>query len=55
MRIAHLNRAPYEADQHAPIALKEGPGQQQLDALTDGEGSNVFSDWNVPYWLIPTP
>src|SRR5690554_2510830 len=44
MRIAHLNRAPYEADQHAPIALKEGLSQQQLDALTDWEGSNVFSD-----------
>lgn len=44
MRIAHLNRAPYEADQHAPIALKEGLSQQQLDALTDWEGSDVFSD-----------
>lgn len=44
MRIAHLNRAPYEADQHAPIALKEGLSQQQLDALTDWESSNVFSD-----------
>lgn len=44
MRIAHLNRAPYEADQHAPIALKEGLSQQQLDALTDWESSDVFSD-----------
>lgn len=33
MRIAILNRAPYEADQHAPIALKEGLSQEQLDAL----------------------
>lgn len=33
MRIAHLNRAPYEADQHAPIALREGLHQDQLDAL----------------------
>lgn len=33
MRIAHLNRAPYEADQHAPIALREGLVQAQLDAL----------------------
>ncbi|WP_298019338.1 carboxymuconolactone decarboxylase family protein [uncultured Castellaniella sp.] len=33
MRIAHLNRAPYEADQHAPIALREGLRQDQLDAL----------------------
>ena len=35
MRIAHLNGAPYEADQHAPIALKEGLAQAQLDALGD--------------------
>lgn len=35
MRIAHLNGAPYEADQHAPIALKEGLSQAQLDALAD--------------------
>lgn len=41
MRIAHLNRAPYEADQHAPIALKEGMHQKQLDALSD---KNVPAD-----------
>jgi alkylhydroperoxidase family enzyme len=35
MRIAHLNGAPYEADQHAPIALQEGLAQAQLDALAD--------------------
>ncbi|WP_298828186.1 carboxymuconolactone decarboxylase family protein [uncultured Piscinibacter sp.] len=35
MRIAHLNGAPYEADQHAPIALQEGLSQAQLDALAD--------------------
>lgn len=35
MRIAHLNGAPYEADQHAPIALKEGLAPGQLDALAD--------------------
>ncbi|MCK9516193.1 MAG: carboxymuconolactone decarboxylase family protein [Ottowia sp.] len=33
LRIAHLNRAPYEADQHAPIALREGLSRQQIDAL----------------------
>lgn len=33
MRVAQLNRAPYEADQHAPIALREGMSQAQLDAL----------------------
>lgn len=42
MRIAYLNRAPYEADQHAPIALKEGMSQVQLDALRDGRLDKVF-------------
>ena len=35
MRVAHLNGAPYEATQHAPIALNEGLTQAQLDALAD--------------------
>jgi alkylhydroperoxidase family enzyme len=35
MQIAHLNGAPYEAAQHAPIALREGLVQGQLDALPD--------------------
>jgi alkylhydroperoxidase family enzyme len=38
MRIAILNGAPYEAEQHAPIALKEGLKQAQLDALPDWGG-----------------
>lgn len=42
MRVAVLNRAPYEADQHAPIALKEGVTQAQLDALGDWAGSDAF-------------
>lgn len=33
MRIAHLNGAPYEAEQHAPIALREGLTQAQVDAV----------------------
>jgi len=33
MRIAILNGAPYEAEQHAPIALREGVTQVQLDDL----------------------
>ena len=44
MRVALLNGAPYEADQHAPIALKEGVTQAQLDALVDwpaAEGYDV--------------
>ena len=35
MRVAYLNGAPYEADQHAPIALREGVSQAQLDALRE--------------------
>jgi alkylhydroperoxidase family enzyme len=43
MRIAGLNGAPYEAEQHAPIALKEGLTQGQLDTLADWRGSDQFS------------
>lgn len=43
MRVAVLNGAPYEAEQHAPIALKEGLTQQQLDALADWPSASVFS------------
>lgn len=42
MRVALLNNAPYEADQHAPIALQEGVTQAKLDALQDWSSSNVF-------------
>lgn len=44
MRVAILNRAPYEADQHAPIALKEGMTQAQLDALPEWQESGLFSE-----------
>ena len=43
MRVALLNRAPYEADQHAPIALAEGMTQAQLDALPDWQTSDQFT------------
>lgn len=43
MRVALLNRAPYEADQHAPIALAEGMTQAQLDALPDWQASDQFT------------
>jgi len=43
MRVAAINGAPYEADQHAPIARKEGLTQAQLDALPTWETSDVFS------------
>jgi AhpD family alkylhydroperoxidase len=37
MRVAHLNRASYEADQHAPIARKAGMSAAQLDALASSD------------------
>jgi len=43
MRVAQLNGAPYEADQHKPIALKEGVSQAQLDALPDWAASSAFN------------
>lgn len=42
MRIAHLNGASYEADQHAPIARKEGMSDAQISALEDWEASALF-------------
>jgi AhpD family alkylhydroperoxidase len=44
MRVAIINGAPYEAEQHAPIALKEGMTQAQLDELENWESSGLFSD-----------
>lgn len=44
MRVAILNGAPYEADQHAPIALKEGMRQEQLDELDQWEASTLFDE-----------
>ena len=43
MRVAIVNRAPYEAEQHAPIALKEGVTQAQLDDLAQWEGSQRYT------------
>jgi AhpD family alkylhydroperoxidase len=43
MRVALLNGATYEADQHAPIARQEGVTQPQLDALGTWETASVFS------------
>jgi len=44
MRVALLNHAPYEADQHAPIALREDITQAQLDALEHWEASPLFDE-----------
>lgn len=43
MLVAHLNGAPYEADQHAPIARKEGVADEKLAALPDWERSHLFT------------
>ena len=43
MRVAQLNGAPYEADQHAPIALAEGVAREQLAALSDWRAAAVFN------------
>jgi len=42
MRVAQLNGAPYEADQHQPIALQEGVTPVQLDALASWAGADCF-------------
>ena len=42
VRVAQLNGAPYEADQHKPIALKEGVTPAQLDALASWELAGCF-------------
>lgn|SRR5574337_1149583 len=42
MRVALLNHAPYEADQHAPIALREGVSQGKLDALKEWQDCSLF-------------
>lgn len=42
MRVALLNNAPYEADQHAPIALREGVAQAKLDALGAWQDCALF-------------
>ncbi len=43
MRVAHINGASYEADQHKPIALNEGMSLHQLDCLQDWESADCFS------------
>ncbi len=43
MRVANINGAPYEAEQHAPIALKEGVTQHQLDDLGEWESSSHYT------------
>jgi alkylhydroperoxidase family enzyme len=42
LRVALLNRAPYEFDQHAPITRAEGLVEAQLDGLGMWQSSNAF-------------
>ena len=42
MRVAHLNDAPYEAEQHRPIALREGLSDAQVDAVADWRAGDLF-------------
>lgn len=43
IRIAYLNGAAYEAEQHGEIALREGVSSEQLEALADWNGqSHLF-------------
>lgn len=44
LRVAALNRAEYEFFQHAPIALRLGLSQAQLDALRAPEPSGFDAD-----------
>lgn len=44
IRVAQINGAPYEAEQHIPIARKEGVSAEKLDALEKWADSALFSD-----------
>ena len=43
MQVANLNGAPYEAEQHAPHALKAGLSRAQLEALPHWASSAAFT------------
>jgi AhpD family alkylhydroperoxidase len=46
VRIAHLNGANYEAEQHTPIALAAGATRQQLDVLAEAKcPTDLFDEW----------
>src|SRR5690606_26858296 len=42
MRVAQINKAPYEAEQHRPIALAEGVSVEKLDRLQDWPAADLF-------------
>jgi alkylhydroperoxidase family enzyme len=41
--VAQISGAEYEWRAHAPIAMKEGVSQAQIDALPDWKGSQVYT------------
>ena len=43
IRVAQINGAQYEADQHIPIALTDGVSQEKLDALQNWQESDAFT------------
>lgn len=44
MRVAHLNKASYEAEQHRPYALREGLTNAQLNDLCRWTTSTLFDE-----------
>ncbi len=42
VQVAHLNGAPYEAEQHVPIGLREGLSEAQVDALPDWRAQSAL-------------
>jgi len=44
MRLAQTRGADYEWAHHAPLALRAGMTQQQIDQLADWQGSEAFDD-----------
>lgn len=44
IRVALINGAKYEADQHTPIAIREGMSKEQVLALARWETSELFNE-----------
>jgi len=44
LRVAVLNRAPYEFAQHEPVARRAGLSQAKIDALRDATPGESFDD-----------
>ena len=44
LRVAVLNRAPYEFEAHVPHALSAGVSQAEIDAVREAEIGPVFAD-----------